>query len=157
MITTSFQVQLEATRRWDRWVVELESNLKMIVGAQGIPLSYIIRENNAHAQTERDTWDEKVMLVVLLTGKLYKQDNLTVPNIILRNIDDTSDALTYLKPYIKRDDGITDIKAFRSRYENVAMQEQYLSKAKLTIETIQYRNERAMTFEFFFHQAHQSC
>ena len=35
LITTSFQVQL----KWNRWVVELESNLKMIVGAQGIPLS----------------------------------------------------------------------------------------------------------------------
>ena len=43
LITTFFQVQLEASRQWDHWVVELESNLKMIVGAQGIPLSYIIR------------------------------------------------------------------------------------------------------------------
>ena len=36
-----------------------------------------------------------------------------------------------------------------SRYENVAMQEQYVSEAKRTIETLQYRNERAMTFEKF--------
>ena len=43
LITTIFQVQIEATRQWDRWVVELESNLKMILGAQGIPLSYVIR------------------------------------------------------------------------------------------------------------------
>ena len=38
-ITTSFQVHLEAARQWDRWVVELESNLKIVVGSQGIPLS----------------------------------------------------------------------------------------------------------------------
>ena len=39
------------------WVVELESNIKMIVRAQGIPLSYVIRYNNAPDQTERDTWE----------------------------------------------------------------------------------------------------
>ena len=75
-----------------------------------------------------------------LTARLYKQDNLTVHNIILRNIADTSYAFNYVKPYIKNDDGRTGIKVLHSRYENVAMQEQYVSKAKGTIETIQYIN-----------------
>ena len=59
------------------------------------------------------------------------------------------DAFTYVKPYINKEDGRTDIKALRIRYENVAMQDQYVSKATCTIETIQYRNERAMAFEKF--------
>ena len=37
-------------------------------------------------------------------------------NIILRNIADTSDAFTYVNPYIKKDDGRTDTKTLRSRY-----------------------------------------
>ena len=114
----------------------------MIVGAQGITLSYIIRENDAPDQTERNIWEENSVLAVPLTGILYKQDNFTVHNIILRNISDASDAFTYVKPYIKKYDVRTDIKALRSRYENVAMQEQYVSKARRTIETIQYINER---------------
>ena len=108
-----------------------------------------IRENNAPDQIERNTWEEKAVLEVPLTKRLYKQDNLTLHNIILRNIADASDAFTYVKPYIKKEDGRTDRKALRTRYENVAMQEQYVSEAKRTIETIQYRNERAMTFETF--------
>ena len=149
MITTSFQVQLEASGKWDCWVVELGSNLKIIVGAQGIPLYYVIRENNIPDQIEHNTWEEKAVLAVPLTRILYNQDNLTVNNIILRNIADASDAFTYVKPYIKKDDGRTDIKALRSRYENVAMQEQYVSDAKRTIETIQYRNKISRTFEKF--------
>ena len=47
MIKTSFQVQLEAAGKWDCWKVELEINLRMIVGAQNIPLYYVIRENYA--------------------------------------------------------------------------------------------------------------
>ena len=89
------------------------------------------------------------MLAVPVTGRLYKQYNLTVHNIILRNITDTSYSFTYVKPYIKKDDDRTDIKYLHSGYENVSTQEQYVSKAKHTIETIQYRNERAMTFETF--------
>ena len=54
-----------------------------------------------------------------------------------------------MKPYIKKDYVRTDIKSLCSRYENVAMQEQYVSEANGTIETIQYRNERAMPFEKF--------
>ena len=51
LITTSFQVHIEAAGKWDQWVVKLERNLKMIVEAQGITLSYIIRENDAPDQT----------------------------------------------------------------------------------------------------------
>ena len=50
---------------------------------------------------------------------------------------------------IKKDNGRTDIKALRSRYENAYIQEQYVCKTKRIIETIQYRNERAITFETF--------
>ena len=76
------------------------------------------------------------MLAAPLTGGLYNQDNLTVHNIILRNIADASDAFTYVNLYIKKDDGRTYIKVFLSGYENVAMQEKYVSKANHTIETI---------------------
>ena len=80
------------------------------------------------------------MLEAPLTRRLYKQYYRTVHNIILRNISDLSDAFTYVKPYIKKEDGRTDIKALRSRYKNVAMQDQYVSKSKRTIGTIQYGN-----------------
>ena len=90
MITTSFQLKLKAARKWDRWLVELENNIKMRIGAQGIPLSYVIRDNDTPDQTERDTSEEKAVLEVPLTRRLYKQDNHMVHNIILHNIADTS-------------------------------------------------------------------
>ena len=68
-------------------------------------MSYIIRENDTPGQTERDTWEEKSVLAVPLTGILYKKDKLTAHNIILLNIADESYAFTYVNPYIKKDDG----------------------------------------------------
>ena len=61
------------------------------------------------------------MFEVPLTGRLYKQDNLTVHKINLRNIADTSDSFTYVRQCINKEDVRSDIKAMRSRYKNVAM------------------------------------
>ena len=66
-------------------------------------------------------WILYAILEVPLTRRLYKQDKIMVHNIILRNITYTSDEFTYVKPYIKKDNGRTDIKALRSMYENVSM------------------------------------
>ena len=55
-----------------------------------------------------------------------------VCNIILRNIADVSDAFTYVKPHIKKDNLRLDAKFFRKIYENSAMQEQYINEAKST-------------------------
>ena len=54
---SSFQVQLETATQWDCWIVELESNPKMIIGSKGIAISYIIQENDDPDLEERVTWD----------------------------------------------------------------------------------------------------
>ena len=123
LITSSFQVQLETATQWDLWIVELDSNLKMIVVSKGIALSYIIRENDDTDIEERVTWDLKATLGSPHEGPSFAQDNLTVHNIILRNIADGYDAFTYVNPHIKKDNGRLDVKSIHKRYENAAMQE----------------------------------
>ena len=127
MITTSFQVQLKTATQLDRWAIELESNLEMIIGAKGIALSYVIREDGDPNLADQETWEHKAMLAAPHKGNAYLQDKLMVHNIILRNIADGSDAFTYVKPYLKKDDRILDIKALRGRYKNAAMHKQYIN------------------------------
>ena len=105
----------------------------MIIGAKGIALSYVIRQDNDPNLADQETWEHKAMLAAPHKCNVYLQEKLTVHNIILRNIADVSDAFTYVKPYLKKDDGILDIQALRGRYENGAMHEQYINKAKRTL------------------------
>ena len=56
------------------------------------------------------------MLAAHHEGNAYLQDKLTVHNIILRNIAYGLDAFTYVKPYLKKDDGRLDMKALREQY-----------------------------------------
>ena len=77
----------------------------MIVGANGIALSYVIRQNSVPDHSDQLTWDEKARLGVPHTGKKYKLDALAVHNIITHNISETPHAYTYIKPKIKKNNG----------------------------------------------------
>ena len=81
-------------------------------------------------------WESMATLAVHHDGSSYDQDKLTFHNIIIQNIANGSDAYTYVKPHIKKDNGRRDIKALRGRYENSAMHEQYVNKAKRNLETV---------------------
>ena len=93
--------------------IELESNLKMIIGAKGIALFYVIREDDDPNIADQETWEYKAMLAAPHKGNACLQDNLTVHNIILRNIADGLVAFAYVKPYLKKHDKILDIQALR--------------------------------------------
>ena len=124
MITIALPVQLETATQRDRGAIYLESNLKMIIGAKGIALSYVIGEDDDPNLADQETWEHKAMLAAPHKGNAYLQDKLRVQNIILRIIAVGSDAFTYIKPYLKKDGGRLNIQALRGRYENVAMHEQ---------------------------------
>ena len=149
MITTAFQVQLETATQWDSWSIELESNMNFIIRAKWIALSYVIREDDDPNLADQETWEYKAMLAEPHKGNAYLQDKLTVNNVIIHNIADGSDAFTYVKLCLKKDEGILGIQSLRGRYENAAMHEQYINEAESTLETLTYRNERALKFEKF--------
>ena len=78
----------------------MESNLKIIIGAKGIAISYVIREDDDPNLADQETWDHKAMLAAPHEDNAYLQDKLTVHNIILRNIADGLDSFTYVKPHL---------------------------------------------------------
>ena len=121
----------------------------MIVGDNGISLSCVIRQNSVPDHCNQPMWDEKSRLAAPHTGNKYKLDALTVHNIITRNISETYHAYTYIKPNIKKKNGQIDIEALRVRYHDPAMQDMCINEAKTTLETLSYRNERAMKYEVF--------
>ena len=94
MITTVFRVKLETSAQWDRYIIDLESNLKWIIGPNGIALSYVIHEKCALDLTTKPISEVKANLGAPHDGTYYVQDKLTVHNIVLRNIADGSDAFT---------------------------------------------------------------
>ena len=68
MITGDFQVELESEIQWERWEIDLLVHLEMIIGANEIALSYVIRQNSVPYHSNKLTWDEKERLAAPHTG-----------------------------------------------------------------------------------------
>ena len=97
MITDDFQVKLESEIQWERWEIDLLGHLEMIVGDNGIVLSYVICQNSVTDHSDQLMWYEKARLAAPHTGKKYKLDALAVHNIITHNIPETAHVYTYIK------------------------------------------------------------
>ena len=97
-------------------MIELQSILKMIIGAKGIALDYVIRQNDTPDLSDQSNWEERARLAAPHDGYTYRMDVLDVHGVILRNIAESSDAYTYAKTNIRQDNGRFNITALRARY-----------------------------------------
>ena len=148
-LDSTFNTKLKSTAQWEKWLEELETTLCQIIGSKGVPLSYVIRTEEAAVYDETKTYDENVTQAVTLTGTEFTQDARTVHKIIMKNIHEDSDAYTYVKTLIRHRDGRRDIKALRERYASDATKQGIINKAKASLQTLRYKNERSFPFEKF--------
>ena len=148
-LDSNFNSKLKSTAQWEKWSEELESTLCQIIGVRGVPLSYVIRENDEPEFESEVAFDDTVISAMTLDGIEYKQDARTVHKIIAKNIHEDSDAYTYVKPMNRFRDGRRDILALRERYSSHATKQNIINKAKSELSTLRYKNERSFSFERF--------
>ena len=98
-----------------------------IIGAKGIALTYVVRDEDQPILTDQHTWEEKARLSAILDGLEYLQDRKTVHQMILRNITDDSDAYTNVKSTLDQKDGRKEIIALKERYYNNATQQKRIN------------------------------
>ena len=145
----SFNNKLKSQSQWQKFMEELESTLNMVIGSQGVPIIYVIRENEAPHFDPDLPFEEAVIKAVAVDNAQFKIDAWTVHQIILLNVDENSDAYTYIKPLLRYHDGRRDVLALRKRYSNDATKQAVINAAKVTLETLRYKYERNFTFECF--------
>eukprot|EP00980_Cylindrotheca_fusiformis_P017467 scaffold5460_cov156-Cylindrotheca_fusiformis.AAC.1 len=100
-LDATFNTQLKGRAQWENFEDELKETLEMILGVDGIPLSYVIRENDAPEFDENINFDEAVIKAAKLEGENFKEDALTVHKLIKKNVAEDSDAFGYIKGLIK--------------------------------------------------------
>ena len=145
----SFTTKLKSQAQWEKFNEELETTLCMIIGACGVPLSYVIREDEV-SQFDHDLpYDESVIQAASLEGDEFRIDTRTVHQLILSNVVEDSDAYTYIKRLLRYRNGRRDMIALRNRYNNDATRQAIINSAKATLENLRYKNERSFTFEKF--------
>jgi hypothetical protein len=142
---------LKSSAGWEAWMVSVETALTLAYGSKGVPLSYVIRAQEAPDLTGfgQITWEESAVIGTPLVGLDYHADRMTVHLFILNNIGEDSDAYTYIQPILGRNNGRLDIVALRERYDNDATVQTRVNEANKVWDMLVYKNERAMSFEEF--------
>lgn len=149
LITADFAVKLKDEKQWERWELELQTNLSNIIGALGISLDYVIRAQKEPIIDGNLSWDKMAVLAAPHSGPEYQVDRRTVHGIIMRNISEDSEAYTYVKPKIKLHDGRKDIENLRKRFNSRSAREQKVNNSDATLKNLVYKNERMLSFSKF--------
>ena len=148
-LDSTFNTKLKSAAQWEKWTEELSTTLCQIIGVTGIPLTYVIRPDDAAIFDATIPYDDAVINGVPLTGQMFNQDARTVHKIILKNVHEDSDAYTYIKTLIRHRNGRRDMQALRLRYSSDATKQAIINKAKNELQNLCYKNERRFSFEKF--------
>ena len=100
-LDSTFNTKLKSASQWEKWLEELNITLCQIIGVRGVPLTYVIRDNDAPNFDAGLPYDEAFINGMTLTGEEFKQDAPTVHKIILKNVHEDSLAGATCRPFGK--------------------------------------------------------
>jgi hypothetical protein len=137
---------------WLVWSGSLTNYLSTILGQDGVPLSYIIRENDEPDYDNEDKADydfEQLSIKCApLVGVFYKTDAGKVHQLI-HGFMQGETTKTWIKPKEKRQNGRLDFKALQAHYSGKGNKSVMIKEAEVLRNSFYYKNERAMSFEDF--------
>jgi hypothetical protein len=140
--------RLKDERNWDKWEQGLILMLSILRGVNGVPLSYVIREEEHKAGTTYNSFLDESIAKVSLHGPQFEADSRTVHQII-ETLTSGENATHWLKELKSKNDGRKDMVALRSHYRGAGNQSRRISNAQGLHATLHYKTERAMKFSDF--------
>jgi hypothetical protein len=147
--TASSPGPLKSEREWKQWEEKFINYTSIHVGANGIPLSYVIRENDEPDTTTIHTdFIKQTIACAPLVGEYYNADRLSVFNMIT-SFTTGQPSGDWVKDTNRYADGRRSMNALRSHFAGEGNASRNLGVAERLHETLHYRNERSMTFESF--------
>lgn len=136
-------------RKWHEWELAFGNYLSVIPGVNGIPLSYVIREETEPQEGEEYiSFTERMISRAPHTGPYYLADSRRVHNLITGYLQGE---LTegWIRPIARYQDGRRDMLALRHHYAGEGNSTRRIAEAKRIQSTLHYKSERALPFHKF--------
>lgn len=134
---------------WEQWHEKLCNMLSIYIGVHGVPLSYVIRENEEPDEDEEfDTFMEECVAKCPLEGPKFEADARTVHQFITSYTTGTNSE-QWVKPKRKQNNGRVDLIALRNHYRGEGNRTRRIADAEKLRDTLHYKSETAMPFETF--------
>ena len=143
---------LDSERKWKQWEEKFVNYTRAHLGSNGIPLAYVIREDDAPLinGTFPDFITETIECAPL-SGEFYLADRLVVFNMLI-SFTTGQPSGDWIKSANKHADGRRSMKALRDHFAGEGNQSRNISEADRLKESLHYKSERAMAFETFLTQ-----
>ena len=150
--------KLKDERKWPEWYPAFVNYLSTIPGVYSVPLSYIIRDNEApdHAHDFAGDFTEEIIACAPLNGPKFRVDARKVHQL-LKNFLMAESAEQWIRPLASRGNGRDDILELHRHYEGEGNQSRRIASADKYLETLHYKSERAMPWETFLDQMRKMC
>ena len=140
---------LESERKWKVWEEKFTNYLRAQIGANGIPLSYVIREEETpETGTTYPDFISETIARAPLNGEFYEADRMAVFNALISFTTDQPSG-DWIKNTTKHNDGRRSMKALRNHFAGEGNASRNVAEADRLKENLHYKSERAMTFENF--------
>ena len=140
---------LKAEKHWKEWEERFVNYTRCHIGALGVPLSYVIRENNeADVTGTHPDFINKKIACAPLSGEYFDADKIAVFNMLV-SFTTGQPSGDWIKTTLRYSNGRRSMKALRTHFAGEGNASRTLADADRLKETLHYKNERAMTFETF--------
>ena len=136
-------------RKWPEWEKSFINYLSVIPGVSGIPLSYIVRDEEFPAAgLVYATFNDRMVNRAPLTGQYYIADSRRVHNLLVGFLQGENTE-NWIRNIAKHQDGRRDMIALRRHYAGEGNSTRRIADAKRLQATLHYKTERALPFNKF--------
>lgn len=143
---------LENERQWKQWEEKFVNYARSHIGSNGIPLSYVIRENDApDIEGEYSDFILETIAKAPHEGEYYLADRMQVFNMLV-SFTSGQPSGDWLKSTVRYSDGRRSMQALRAHFAGEGNASRNIAEADRLKESLYYKGERAMTFETFLTQ-----
>ena len=131
--------------KWDDWAPTFYNYLNTMPGRDGVPLSYIVRDNDNPDHTPNINFLDDYVMMAALTGSSYKIDSTKVHAFIQTRIMGNEEAEATIKPHEHAHDGRKDWKALKEHYEGSGIFAKDIIQAENDLASMIYTGEKRPT------------
>lgn len=136
-------------RKWHEWEQAFANYLSVIPGVNGIPLSYVIREEAEPLEgVEYVSFTERMVSRAPHNGPYFMADSRRVHNLITGYLQGELTE-SWIRPLARYHDGRRDMIALRNHYAGEGNSTRRIAEARRIQTTLHYKNERALPFRKF--------
>ena len=148
---------LKSEKQWREWEEKFENFLGTIIGVNGIPLKYVIRENETpDTTTVHPNFVAKTVACAPLTGEYFLADRQAVFNYIV-SFTTGQPSGDWIKSTLRYCDGRRSMEALRNNFADEGNASRNKAIADSLKKSLFYKNEKTMSFEVFLTKCQYIC